>query len=438
MSQRYFITSAVPGAALNVKFLKSIKNYCKRRSAKLLIIPTLPVMKGDAEFDPRIPQSAIVMGDLALNEKIRIDAIQINPQQVDPVTGLARNSQTDGSFIFASPKQRLKLVANSNIKLPHALMTPGAVTLPTSYRDNRAGRIATMDHINGGLIVEIVDSKEYHFRQVQADADGSFIDLGVKFHADGKSTKAETEAVVGGDLHCGETDPDAERVLVDLIKILKPKYTILHDVLNGHSVPHHDKDMSITRAIKAQEQKTSIESEVKELALKLKMFGSISRSLVIVRSNHDEWIDQYLEGVDYRKDSINHIFALELALAMARGSIPLEYGVKKFANIPNIKWLRRDEDLKLTPKKIQMGAHGDKGSNGARGSTNSMELAHAKSISGHTHTPEILRGAWVVGTTSILNPPYLKGASSWLHTHCILYSNGSRQMINCVYKKWRM
>ena len=45
----------------------------------------------------------------------------------------------------------------------------------------------------GAIIVEIVDDKRYHFRQVQADKDGSFIDLGVQYS--GKKQKKIKRAI---------------------------------------------------------------------------------------------------------------------------------------------------------------------------------------------------------------------------------------------------
>ncbi len=87
---------------------------------------------------------------------------------------------------------------------------------------------------------------------------------------------------------------------------------------------------------------------------------------------------------------------------------------------------------------IELGAHGDKGANGARGSLLAMENAYGNSVSGHSHTPEILRGAWQVGTTSLLKLEYVKGPSSWMHTSCLVYPNGSRQLINAINGLWRL
>ena len=78
-------------------------------------------------------------------------------------------------------------------KLPHAIMTPGAVTLPEyggdRYMSERISYIAENDHICGGIIVEIANRKRFHFRQIQASKDGSFIDLGMEYDKFGNVIK---------------------------------------------------------------------------------------------------------------------------------------------------------------------------------------------------------------------------------------------------------
>jgi hypothetical protein len=120
---------------------------------------------------------------------------------------------------------------------------------------------------------------------------------------------------------------------------------------------------------------------------------------------------------------------------------PLKYGVEKMGNINlkcmnKIKWLKRDEDLRLAD--IQLGAHGDKGANGARGGLQSMEFAYGNSVTGHSHSPEVLRGAWQVGTSSHLKLGYNVGPSSWLNSSCLVYPNGQRQLINAIKGKYRI
>jgi hypothetical protein len=121
---------------------------------------------------------------------------------------------------------------------------------------------------------------------------------------------------------------------------------------------------------------------------------------------------------------------------MLDGGDPLKYGVEMHGLKTNkVKCLMRDEDFKIA--RIQLGAHGDLGANGARGSLRAMEAAYGNSVSGHSHSPEILRGAWQCGTSSYLKLSYNRGPSSWMHSSCLVYPNGSRQLINSINGEWK-
>jgi hypothetical protein len=440
MAKRYLITTAVPGAATNTRFLSAIEeSYCKHNKAELIILVSQRIYKED-ELDSRVPQEKLVFNDMRLNDKLRISTIPINPQAIDPVTGLDRQGQRDGSFIFASTKQRMKVVANSNNKLPHVLMTTGAITKPY-YRDTRNGIIATKDHVNGAIIVEVVSNTEYHYRQVQADNNGSFIDLGVQYNPDGTKAVALTEAIIPGDWHAGSTDPKVKRVVFDLIRQLDPKHVVLHDLFDGESINPHTVHNLILRA--RMGDKASLVKELEITFNEVRDFALAARNVCIVRSNHDIFLDRYVEEGRYLHDERNHIIGLELALAKAHGNDPLKWAITRLADkagmkLSNVRFLKMDEDFKLTPKRIQCGAHGHLGSNGARGSISNLELAYGASITGHSHSPSILRNAWAMGTSTHLQLGYNKGPSSWLQTMCLLYANGSRQLINVLDGKYKL
>jgi hypothetical protein len=432
MGKRYVITTAVPGAELNRPFYNSLVKYCKLNKAKLLIIPSTPIYKKD-ELDPEIPIKSLVLKETFLNSKIRISDIPVNPQAVDPVTGLTRHSQTDGSFIFASPKQRLKIVANSNTKLPHALMTPGAVTHPY-YRPTRVGMIASGDHVNGALIVEVEDNVLFHYRQVQADKYGAFIDIGIEYGT--VRRRAQTEAIIPGDLHVGSTDPDVEAVFTELSKELSPRYFIAHDIADMISINPHVWGKKIARGKIASF--ISLEQELKMIASKYKEYSKLADEVIDVFSNHTEFLNRWLEAGEYLNDPTNLVIGLELAWVKAQGKDPYEYAMRKYQDLPKVRFLQADDDFKISAKKVQCGAHGHLGPNGSRGSLAGMERSYARSITGHSHTPEILREAVAVGTSTYLKLDYAKGPSSWMQTMCILYKNGSRQLINVIGGEYRI
>ena len=206
----------------------------------------------------------IIFDDLALNKNLFLSAIRISAKQIEPITGLFRIGQRSGSFIYASPKQRLKMVPVHKGNLPHALMTTGAITQPnyktTRFMSERTAYISTHDHVMGAVIVEIEDDIHFHFRQIQADSKGHFIDLN-KHYRGGKVETIQPETFVIGDWHSGDTDPDVKKAWFDVIKALKPKKIIIHDVFNGKSINPHDRHKCVTRAIQAHEKKLNLQEE---------------------------------------------------------------------------------------------------------------------------------------------------------------------------------
>jgi hypothetical protein len=149
--KRYVITSAVPGAEPHEGFLQSLERYAKRHNAEILIIPTARVGKKD-ELDPIFEKYSLINTERNLNSNLLLSAMAINPEKVDPVSGLERLSATDHSVIYASPKQRLKSVASPGDALPRVLMTPGACTLPLAKHSTKS-LVAAKDHVIGAIIV---------------------------------------------------------------------------------------------------------------------------------------------------------------------------------------------------------------------------------------------------------------------------------------------
>lgn len=430
---KYVITSAQYGAPIHTDFSKSLKKYCEVNNAELIVIPTSGKSIHDDTLDSRIEENAVISDSYKLNSNIRVSDYAIKPQQIDPSTGLARFTQTKESTIFASPKQRLKVVPTSNVAIPRMMWTTGAITKP-NYNDNRIGRIAHGDHVYGAIVAEIVDDKHYHVRPIRALYNGTFIDLGIKYDGEKDPSQAGLEAIVFGDWHVGDTNQTVEKVNHELIKTFNPKRIILHDVFNGHSVNHHNVDKSISRA--SELDRHNLEKELSDNYNTLKYLSDGPHKTIVVASNHHEFLNRYLESGRYVNDPANLKIAAKLIPDFIDGKNPYEVGVNLFGKLPNTKFLRRDEDYKVLG--WQLGAHGDKGVNGARPGINSTEASFGKSITGHTHTPEVLRNTVVVGTSTNLRLNYTDGPSTWMNTHAFLYDNGQVQLVNIIDGKYRV
>lgn len=445
--KKFIITTAVTGCKVHDGFYNSIKNFCKKNNACLLILTSADPASSVATtslgmIDAKLQKENIVFEDTKLNSNVFLSTIKISAKHIDPITGLSRIGQRNGTFVYASPKQRLHAVAVGNNKLPHFLMTTGSITEPNyktqHYMSDRTAYIAQNDHVMGAIIIEIQDDDIFFFRQIQADDKGNFADLGILYTP--SSTKQyQPAAFVLGDWHSGSTDPDARECWEEVMRTIKPKKVVLHDLFDGRSINHHEEKDIILRSQRSNREELCLDLELQSVAKDLEDLSKLTEELVVVKSNHDLFLERYLREAKYAKDLVNHRTGLVLALHLIDGEDPLRVGVeqcmdKKAAS--KVRWLSMDEDFKIAG--VQLGAHGHAGSNGAKGSLMAMENAYGNSITGHTHTPSILRGAWQVGTSSYLKLGYNKGSSSWLHSSCLLYPNGSRQLINCIDGKWRL
>jgi len=444
---RFVVTTAVTGCQVDEKFLMSLENYCKKENALLVILPctdpaaSVPYMT----VDSKLAGKHVAFSDVFLNRNLFLCSIKLSAKQIDPITGLTNISRKKGSFIFASPKMRLKVSAAGNAKHPHIAMSTGAITKPNYktdvYMSERTAYIATSDHTLGAVVVEIEDDARFHFRQLLADKkDRSVVDLGVRYFSDGKVQVERPEAFILGDWHSGKTDPNARRVWRDICLLLRPKRLGLHDLLNGTSISPHERDMKLTRAKLADQGQLTLSLETKGVAADLlEMIDWKVEEIFVVRSNHDYWLDRYLEGAYYVNEPQNHRFSLQLASALLDGVNPLKAACEHWDTTGKLKkmvrWLEFDEDYSCGG--VYLGAHGHLGSNGRKGSIKDFSNSYDESITAHEHTPEIYRGNWRVGTSSLFDLGYNRGPSSWMHTSCLLYANGARQLVSSIFGKWR-
>lgn len=439
MSEVHLITSAQAMARPNEKLLESMQTYVAERAGSLVV---LPMIGKDASEDwqsmhPRVQELDVEYGDRKLNERIQIGQFHIKPQAIDPTTGLQRFAQRGRTQIIASPKQFQKPIPHSLKNKPKFLVTTGALTNPNysngddnSAERRRLGSIALRDHTFGGLVVEVADDNTFYMRHITSNRTGSFVDLGKKY--DGKEiTEAKTDALVLGDYHCGRSDPAVLEATYKMIRDLKPKRIILHDYFDGHSVSHHAEKEPITQGLFQLEDlgHTSLEKELKQCYDELQILSGMTDQVVVVMSNHHEFLWRYLNEGRYVKDKENSRFAFKLASYMAERDLndPVEHGIRLMGNLArNIKFLKRTDDYRV--RGYQLAAHGDKGVGFGYGSMKSKEEDYGQSISGHVHKAQTMRRTHTVGTMLPLDMFYMRGSpSGWSNSHAPIYENGAVQ-----------
>jgi hypothetical protein len=449
--KRFVITTAVTGCTVHDGFYESLKTFCRANDAALLIlVASDPAHNkehnrgGYGTIDRKLTNECVVVEDTYLNSNFFISTIKLSAKQINPTTGLGDIGQREGSFVFASPKQSMTLESTSNEKLPHVMMTTGAVTVPNYHTDmymsERTAYLADKHHVMGAVIVTIHDAKAYAYTQIQMlNEEGSFVHFGKRYYPNGDIAIEAPKALVCGDWHSGATDPMVRECTVQMLEYFKPDAAVLHDAFDGLSINHHEESNEMLLAERyARGIAKSLEQEIVGLRDDLEWFSMRVKEVVVVKSNHDEFLAQsYLKYAKYAHDPQNHYFSLDLAKAMMEGRDPLKFAVEKVGLVaPNVRWLKRDEDFKIAD--IQLGAHGDIGASGTRGTLKGMRKAYGRSVTGHSHSPGIWHGAFAVGTSSILRLGYNRGPGSWMQTHCLVYKDGSRQLLNMIEGRWRL
>lgn len=444
-NKNYVITSAQAKAHINHKFMDSLENYCKQNDSELIVLP----MIGNAarqdylleNFHNRVRGLSPLYEPKSLNNNIGIEQFNIRPYQIDPITGLNRFAQREKSLIFASPKQRWKYISHSNSKIPKALISTGACTMPNyaigwdvSAERRRLGNISKRDHEYGAIVVEIVNGNKFHWRNINAQTNGKFTDLN-KLYSGNKVSDVKPKAMVCGDWHTGYTNNRIKKATLEMIALYQPEKIFLHDFFDGHSISHHSEKALISEKIREGADKGNLSLE-DELILAGQHLNDIQKysgnaQIYVIASNHLEFLHRYLDEGRFIKDPHNLKMALKLASAYADHLDPVEEGIRMMGDIgDNVTFLKRTDDFKVNG--YQLSSHGDKGAGGGRGSLTSKENDFGKSISGHCHTSEKLRQTYTVGCMLPFDMHYLKGSPiSWTHSHSFVYPTGV-QMINII------
>lgn len=434
--KRFIITWCQNATPVHIPFLRNIETYADFINADIHVIygryknPTSVFSdKGQEYWDQAVhPYKDANRHDIHKYMSILSD-IKVQPTAVNPLTGLEGISGAN-SCIIGHPKVHLKSLPVLEGHPSKLLMTTGAVSLK-NYTDSKAGKKGEFHHTFGFVVVELKDDDTFFVRQVTAKDDGSFTDL--YHHVDGETvTKVNTiKALVMGDIHQANIDPNIDKATTDLIDKLEPEHIILHDLFDGESISHHDLKNPITLYKKHQQGKDLLKVELDNTMNWLDSFQKYcsNSKFVIVRSNHDDFIDRWVLNQDWKKDIKNSVEYMEYTKALLLGEADkgiVPYIVdQKFNN--EITTLDRDDSYKV--EDWELGVHGDVGQNGSRGSLRQFRKLNTKIVVGHYHSPARMDGALSVGTSTLLRLNYNKGASSWMHSHVIIHNDGKAQHI---------
>jgi len=433
-AKKFIITWAQNNTPVHIPFFDNIKSYAKHIGAEIHVVlgryknPTSVWTQNqqDEEFwDPAVLPYKDANRHHVHDHLTILSDIKIQPTAAMPMSGMESISGPS-SCVFGFPKMHLKVIPALEGYRPKFMFTTGAVT-EKNYTDSKAGKKGEFHHTFGFVIVEIKNKNDFFVRQVTATEDGSFCDLG--FAVEGKKVKKvdAIDVAVLGDIHVGDHDVNINNQQKKWLDRLKPKYTVLHDVFNGHSLNPHEADDPLKMYQRHVDGSNQVKKEITEMLQYLQ--GMKKYNLVITSANHNDFIDRWIKKADWKKNIHNAAEYLEYTNVLLSGKAPngiIDYIINK--EFPGqIKTLGRNESFSING--WELSNHGDIGANGSRGAITQYKRLNTKMICGHSHTCAREDGVIYVGTSTKLRVGYNIGASSWTNADVIVHKNGKAQHI---------
>lgn len=433
--KRYFITWAQNNTPVHKPFLQNLKTYAGYMDAEIIIIagryknPTSVFTDKYYEYwvNETLPYLDARRHNIHKGVMVLSD-VKIQPTAVNPMTGLTGLSKENQSCIFGHPKLQMEMLPTLDENIPKMICTSGACTIK-NYTDSKAGKKGEFHHVIGFTIVEIEDNDTAHVRQVSAENNGNFYDL-MNYIKDNK-VKHDEKAIKGcvlGDIHLGNNDEKLLEKNYEILNKFQPEHVVLHDVFDGYSISHHEMKDPVKRYHKYVSGKVSLKKEIDKMKAWLSIMEKYNP--VIVKSNHDTFIDRWVINTDWKMNIENAVEYMKYTKALLEGVADkglIPYIIDNEPNLTNIKTLGTDESYRIM--EWECGMHGDLGTNGSRGNINQYRKFNTKMIVGHHHSPSRKDGVLSVGTSTNLRMGYNNGPSNWVNGHVIIQSNGKAQHI---------
>ena len=452
--KRYVITSAQNNTETNEAFLGALENYCQMKGARLLIYPLMYQKNLYEELVWTVPNEYMMEEKVSLNNKVNIMAHNTNPAADNPIGGLDHLAKGN-SLIIPHNQIAMRSLPVQRNEAPSIIHTTGTVSKP-NYTNSKAGAKADFNHSYAAIVVEFESDGSFHLRILNGDENDGFYDVDGYYTEDSFEPIEYTEALITGDEHVMFIDDGVSKATYtakdSIVNTLKPKVIVRHDVIDCFTISHHHRKDNFLKYSKYINNMNKIEDELKETIEYVINTTPDFAQTVIVSSNHHDHLKRWLNESDPSTEPWNakiyHYLQYQMLDAIEAHSANETDRLKKI-HVPDtfelyceheypgkIKFVGRNEDFKVHG--IELSNHGDIGANGARGTLNQFSRFSEKTVTGHAHTPGIMKGAYGVGVSTPKNLEYTNGPSSWCNTHCIIYPNGKRQLIFIIKGKWRL
>lgn len=453
------VTCVMNDAPTDKRAYQALKEYCRLRNFKLYVGASKYFYRPDSKF--HVDPDDLLFENISLRRGLKLlGKLNVSPTIVDPFAGLDGISKGH-TVIILHPQMAMKTMATLGGS-PAQMWTTSTISKPNNaYLPTKTGHKAEFNHSIGAVVVEFGPGDSFHIRNLNFDNQGGFYDCGEG--AEGYFNKSGfkplgTARIAGlylGDSHFTVGDPAVEAATFSnrdsIMRVLHPKRMVLGDALDFQSQNHHDEHDHFQKLGK---QMHGIASVYAELGLTCRRIdelipADLGIDIDMIGANHNDAYYKWQTTADPKKMSPanlrlwcqNSILLLDnMKVGPAGNEIPNLFELwmhnSEFAHLAKrMNFHDRRKSVKIHGIEISM--HGDKGPNGSKGSPNGFSRLPFKSIVGHSHSPSIRLGCYTVGTSSLFDLSYTGGPSSWMHTHCIIWQNGKREMVNIINGRWR-
>lgn len=462
------LMAVMPGMAVHKQFHKAVETYEKAHNAKRKYLFVNANYK-HSTLDPLIDRNLIRENDYTFSKKARVVVTKdMRAETSDPTNGFDFLVGEEEVLVVGSPKQRWKELASFPDEFGNretrGILGTGSICVPNYKANRRTARVAKAQHIVGALIlIYNRKTRTTHYRHVIARKDGSFTDLDKRYYPDGRIEKVKGASLVLGDLHFIMLDPKVHAAHQAIAKLIEPDYIIGHDVDDFRSKNHHNEGKRITKARLARGGMLDMKKEDGVNRHYLLEYQKLAKKkLKVIKSNHDEARDRWLEEARWIDEPYEFLDGAILSAISVLGGDTLQFsmtGVEEFTEFletvvekmnnhdysptefkPSKHFTKTDWGDRNTLGKIAgvyTGKHGDKGANGSKGSSSQFVKMVKKMVKGHTHTTDVLHKIYTVGTSARTQMGYNDGeGTTWSQSLSIVYPDGEVQMVQLTNGQW--
>jgi len=449
-ANRFVVTSVINNTDLFLPAWRSLLNLCADLDAILIVLPihykNISLYTANQEYLKTWPKAVL---PYLINDEIRIGPktwirgdINIQATATNPLSGMAPLAG-DKWVIFGHSQMAMEPIPTPLNQLPGRMYTTGALS-KKSYSQTKLGAKAAFHHVYGALLVETQGNRSF-IRQLNADHKGHIHDLTNQYTPDGVIRDVPALSLTTGDEHVKWMDPKVLKATYThpncLVNTCKPTYLVRHDVLDSYAGSHHHEKSYALQYKKWFHGHADYRQELDQVIhhLEITTPSTYDCKNILIRSNHHEHLDRWLNRVDDRQDHLNADLICELRNAQREAIREgKEFDAFRLYLEPRLKvpTIFADSNTPIMLAGVDHSQHGDLGSNGTRGSARQFANTTHKATIGHTHTARIVQSVYQVGkSTGILD--YEAGLSSHTQTHCLQYQNGKRTLIDILGSNWK-